>query len=188
MEGKIVWANGASVKIRWDDGEQVTWKRAELASKGLEFLDDATEQPEAIGAEAEQKPLSLVEEVPAEPIVATNAQPAAIAEAYASPTAPAETSAKPESTPAKKPRAKHVGNGQTKKLSALDAAAKILAESGQPMNCQEMIDAMAAKGYWSSPGGKTPAATLYSSILRELSKGTESRFVKTTRGKFAFKS
>ena len=32
------------------------------------------------------------------------------------------------------------------------------------MNCQEMIEAMAAKGYWKSPGGKTPAATLYSAI------------------------
>src|SRR2546429_3439625 len=49
-----------------------------------------------------------------------------------------------------------------------DAAAKVLGEQGKPMNCQEMIDAMAAKGYWTSPGGKTPSATLYSAILREL--------------------
>jgi hypothetical protein len=75
-----------------------------------------------------------------------------------------------------------------KKVSALDAAAKVLAEEGKPMTCQELIDAMAAKGYWSSPGGKTPAATLYSAILRELSKGADSRFAKTERGKFARKS
>jgi HB1, ASXL, restriction endonuclease HTH domain len=74
-----------------------------------------------------------------------------------------------------------------KKLSALDAAARVLAEGGQPMNCQEMIDAMAAKGYWTTPGGKTPAATLYSAILREIAKkGMESRFTKTERGKFAW--
>ena len=49
-----------------------------------------------------------------------------------------------------------------------------------------MIDAMAAGGYWISPGGKTPHATLYSAILREIStKGNESRFKKTERGKFA---
>jgi hypothetical protein len=73
-----------------------------------------------------------------------------------------------------------------KKLSALDASAKVLAEAGQPLNCQEMIAAMAEKGYWKSPGGKTPAATLYSAILREITtKGTSSRFVKTERGKFA---
>ena len=52
----------------------------------------------------------------------------------------------------------------TGKLSALDAAAKVLQESGQPMNCQEMIQVMADKGYWTSPAGKTPSATLYSSI------------------------
>jgi HB1, ASXL, restriction endonuclease HTH domain len=72
-----------------------------------------------------------------------------------------------------------------KKLSAIDAAAKVLAEAGEPMNCQEMIDAMAKKGYWTSPGGKTPAATLYSAILRELqTMGNDSRFKKTERGKF----
>jgi HB1, ASXL, restriction endonuclease HTH domain len=73
-----------------------------------------------------------------------------------------------------------------KKLSALDAAAKLLGETGQPMNCQEMIEAMAKKGLWTSPGGKTPHATLYSAILRELkAKGKEARFKKTERGKFA---
>ena len=73
-----------------------------------------------------------------------------------------------------------------KKLSALDAAAKVLGESDQPMGCNEMIEAMAKKSYWSSPDGQTPAATLYSAILRELKKkGAESRFKKTERGKFA---
>jgi len=49
-----------------------------------------------------------------------------------------------------------------------------------------MIEPMAAKKYWSSPGGKTPAATLYSAILREIqTKGKEARFRKTERGKFA---
>ena len=31
-----------------------------------------------------------------------------------------------------------------------------------------MIDAMTTKGLWTSPGGKTPHATLYSAILREI--------------------
>ena len=75
---------------------------------------------------------------------------------------------------------------QPKKLSALDAAARVLGEGSQAMNCQEMIEAMAAKGYWSSPGGKTPSSTLYSAILRELkTKGRDARFRKTERGKFA---
>ncbi len=71
------------------------------------------------------------------------------------------------------------------KMSALDAAAKVLAESGEPMTSKEMIDAMAAKGYWTSPGGKTPQATLYAAILREIQKkGAEARFSKTERGHF----
>jgi hypothetical protein len=73
-----------------------------------------------------------------------------------------------------------------KKLSAVDAAAKVLADAAQPMNCLEMIEAMAKKGLWTTPGGQTPHATLYSAILREISKkGKEARFTKTERGKFA---
>lgn len=74
-----------------------------------------------------------------------------------------------------------------KKLSCMAAAIKVLSESSEPMNAKEMIDAMEAKGYWSSPGGKTPHATLYSAILRELAKGDESRFIKTERGRFIVK-
>jgi len=49
-----------------------------------------------------------------------------------------------------------------------------------------MIEAVEAKGYWKSPGGKTPHATLYSAIIREIKlKGTEARFRKTDRGRFA---
>ncbi len=71
------------------------------------------------------------------------------------------------------------------KLSAIDAAAKVLETSG-PLNCKELIEAMSAGGLWTSPGGKTPHATLYSAILREITvKGDESRFVKTERGRFA---
>jgi hypothetical protein len=64
---------------------------------------------------------------------------------------------------------KKSAEAKAKKLSALDAAAQVLAETGQPMACKEMIEAMAQKGYWSSPGGKTPSATLYSAITKEIS-------------------
>ncbi len=75
-----------------------------------------------------------------------------------------------------------------KKPSALDAAARILDETGQGMNFQELIEQMAAKGYWTSPGGKTPHATLHAAISREIKvKGADSRFVKAGPGKFASK-
>jgi short subunit dehydrogenase-like uncharacterized protein len=72
------------------------------------------------------------------------------------------------------------------KMSALDAAARVLGETKAAMTSKELIDAMSAKGYWTSPGGKTPWATLYAAMLRELAnKGSDARFKKTERGKFA---
>ena len=76
-------------------------------------------------------------------------------------------------TPAKRPAPSVSGTGSPPaaatpaapaKLSALDAAARVLRESGQPMSCPELIEQMAAKGYWSSPRGKTPASTLYTVV------------------------
>lgn len=85
--------------------------------------------------------------------------------------------------PAKKKAATKPTEG---KLSALDAAAKVLAASAEPLNTKQMIEQMAAKGLWTSPGGKTPHATLYSALLREIqTKGKEARFKKTERGHFA---
>jgi hypothetical protein len=87
-------------------------------------------------------------------------------------------------TKAAKPKRTKSSDG---KLSALDAAAKVLSENKEPMTTKEMIEAMSAKGYWTSPGGKTPHATLFSAILRELkAKGKDARFKKTERGKFTF--
>jgi hypothetical protein len=98
------------------------------------------------------------------------------------PTAPATKARKPR---AARPRR---GEGHPGKLSALDAAARVLGEAGQPMGCKEMIDTMAARGYWTSPGGKTPEATLYSAILREVNtRGEQARFVKAGRGQFGLR-
>ena len=72
------------------------------------------------------------------------------------------------------------------RMSALDAAAKVLAESKQPLRSKEMIERMGTQEYWTSPGGKTPHATLYASIQREIqTKGKQARFKKLDRGLFA---
>jgi hypothetical protein len=74
---------------------------------------------------------------------------------------------------------------KAKRVSALDAAAQVLAASEVPMRAKEMIAAMEAKGLWKSPGGKTPEATLYAAIIREIAaKGTAARFKKHERGVF----
>jgi len=84
------------------------------------------------------------------------------------------------------PKRRPAAAESAKKLSAVAAAARVLSESGQALTCQELIAAMAAKGYWTSPAGKTPAATLYAALTREIqTKKEASRFQKTERGKFA---
>jgi len=74
---------------------------------------------------------------------------------------------------------------KTKRMSGLDAAAKVLEESDRPLTAREMIETAETKGYWTSPGGKTPHATVYSAIIREIAtKGADARFRKVERGKF----
>lgn len=96
---------------------------------------------------------------------------------------------KAKSNRGRKPKA-DAGTAEGKtSLSQLDAAAKVLGEATEPMTTKEMVETMTAKGYWTSPGGKTPHATLYSAILRELqSKGETGRFIKTDRGHFKLRT
>jgi len=93
--------------------------------------------------------------------------------------------AKPKARRAKKV-ARPAGDAKPKRVSALDAAAEVLRKAGQPMRSQDMIVAMAEQGLWTSPAGKTPHATLYAAILREIgAKGDAARFKKVDRGQFA---
>ncbi|RLS52887.1 MAG: hypothetical protein DWH91_15585 [Planctomycetota bacterium] len=129
-------------------------------------------------------PTVLVEALSFDPLIerdTTMATKKATKKAPAKKTTKGATKAASKST-TKTPRAAKVEG----KLSQLDAAVKVLTESGEPMTTKAMIDAMAAKGYWTSPGGATPAQTLYSAILRELQKkGADARFTKVERGQFA---
>jgi hypothetical protein len=96
------------------------------------------------------------------------------------------TAAVPHSAGAKPRRRRTQGEPKAKRPSGLDAAARVLEEAGQPMTAKEIVAAAESKGYWRSPGGKTPHATVYSAIIREIAtKGSESRFRKVERGKFA---
>lgn len=75
-----------------------------------------------------------------------------------------------------------------KKLSALDAAHEVLKHRTKPMSAKELIEVMAEKKLWSSPGGKTPDATLAAALVREINtKGKDSRFTKPEAGRFAAK-
>ncbi len=96
-------------------------------------------------------------------------------------------------TATKAARAKTAGDARAKtpkrsrgnsKLSGLDAAAQILAKAKEPMGCKDVAEQAMAQGLW-SPGGKTPHATLYAAIIREIAKkGKDARFKKVDRGRF----
>jgi hypothetical protein len=94
-----------------------------------------------------------------------------------------EPNATTPTTPAKAKKAPK--EPKVKKTSGLDAAALVLKDKGEPMTCKDIVETMLAKGMWQT-GGKTPAATIYSAMLREIDgKPGESRFAKTGRGLFA---
>ena len=74
-----------------------------------------------------------------------------------------------------------------KKVSLLDLAAKILADTGESLNCKELV-AKAKETGWVSTG-KTPEQTLYSGIFREIKeKGEASRFKKSATRKGSFEA
>lgn len=101
---------------------------------------------------------------------------------------PSRATPSPTTAPAKPVAntAKRAKPAAAKRTSAVDAAAQVLAKAGKPMRVKDLVAEMEAKKLWKSPGGKTPAATLYSAMIREITvKGKTARFVKKDRGLFA---
>lgn len=104
--------------------------------------------------------------------------------------APTETSpTAPKPTKPKKPKAekapKPAKAPKPKRVSALDAAATVLADTKKPMRAIDLIAEIQQRGLWQSPKGKTPEASLYAAMIREISaKGRDSRFAKHERGLF----
>ena len=143
----------------WDATNLATGKRVRI--KSAQRLRGEADKPKRGGRKAAQAEA----QVAAEGAVPNSATPG--------------DEAKPRRRPTK-------GESKPKHTSGLDAAARVLEETGQPMTAQEIVAAAESKGYWKSPGGKTPDRTLYAAIAREIgAKGPESRFRKTERGKFA---
>lgn len=102
----------------------------------------------------------------------------------------AEADAGSPASPATPPRAGKGGAGTTqdgtptpKRPSGLDLAAKVLADAGEPLAAKAIAERAIAAGW--STSGKTPHATLYSAMIREIAgKGEAARFRKTDRGLF----
>jgi hypothetical protein len=145
----------------------------------------ATEKARRAGIAEAQKRIDAPE---AEPAPANHneqqAEPAAAPETAPPPaTAPA-----PDAAPAKPAKARKAKAPKPAEpigpMSGLDAAAHVLAEAGVPMNCKDLTESILAQKLWFTDG-KTPGATIYAAIIREIAaKGGDSRFRKTDRGLF----
>ncbi len=175
ITGTLLMVNECRARIRIDQPQQL-----------VEFTgpDGSTKTFRAShNHETSWAPTVLVEALSFEPLIerdTTMATKKTTKKAPAKKTSKTATKAATKATPR--------GAKSDGKLSQLDAAVKVLGESGTPMTTKAMIEAMAAKGYWTSPGGATPAQTLYSAILRELQKkGADARFTKVDRGQFTLK-
>ena len=82
-------------------------------------------------------------------------------------------------------KAKAAGAKAERKPGLLTLAAEVLARAKEPMDAKALVEKVLAGGRWATKG-KTPAATLYAAIIREIAaKGKAARFRKTGRGRFA---
>jgi len=72
-----------------------------------------------------------------------------------------------------------------KKLSLLDAAAKVL-ETEAPLNAKELVAKAVAAGLWIPTAAKTPEQSLYSAIFREITGKENPRFKRSSVKKGSF--
>jgi len=155
------------VPVRIDAEKGTGWSATNLATGKTIYIKSA-QRLRGKAKDAATKP--AVPKATQSPTAATGAKQSA----------KATTKAKPEKAAT---RAKQ-GDKKAKKPSGLDAAARVLAESTEPMGVRQIVEVAFAKGYWKS-GGATPWATIYSAMTREIAtKGKESRFKKVGRGRF----
>jgi hypothetical protein len=127
------------------------------------------------------KPAPHDHEVPSPKEVANDANIEAYAKGKAS-TTPAKAAAKRRKQDGGKDPVAQIAS-KADRMSGLDFAAKVLSDAGEPLAAKAIAERAIAAGWTTS--GKTPHATLYAAIIREISKkGDAARFKKTDRGLF----
>jgi hypothetical protein len=90
-----------------------------------------------------------------------------------------------KATPAKRPPLMTEEEAKARKLSLLDAAVEVMKQLDEPLGAKDLTVKVIGLGLWSTKG-KTPEATLYSALIREIAnKGEQARFKKVSRGRFA---
>lgn len=164
-EGTVTRSDGRRVRVTVPGAEPVAPKAATTAAPAKDATRANTAAPKAKRA----KPAPALaapqdHEVPSAKEVANNAR--------------LEAHAKTVIAKGKPPKPPHV--------SALSAAVLVLASApAEGLSAKAMVEQMVAQKLWSSPKGKTPEASLYAAIIREIGrKGKAARFRKVDRGRF----
>jgi len=106
-----------------------------------------------------------------------------VAETVAKPDPELDAAVKAAEEGRKAKKAKAAKPKGERKPGCLDAAAQVLADAGEPLGCSEIMNRILKRGLWATEG-KTPAATLYSALLRNVRKGAASKFCKAAKGQF----
>jgi len=97
--------------------------------------------------------------------------------------APAKAAAKRRKQDGGKDPVAKIAGKADRKPSGLDLAAKVLADAGEPLKAKQIAERAIAAGW--KTNGKTPEATLYAAMTREIAKkGDAARFRKADRGLF----
>jgi len=97
--------------------------------------------------------------------------------------APAKAAAKRRNQDGGKDPVAKIAAKADRKPSGLDLAAKVLADAGEPLKAKQIAERAIAAGW--KTNGKTPEATLYAAMTREIAKkGDAARFRKADRGLF----
>lgn len=123
-------------------------------------------------------------------VVATPSAPPTPPSAPSTAPTPAPSEAVRKSSPPVRAKAAP-GKPKSARPSALDAAASVLAglsasDARSGLSPRELIDRMRRARLWTSPGGKTPHATLYAAIIREIAhQRSSARFKRVAPGRFA---
>lgn len=167
---------------------QADHENARLGKERAKSPDGMTTSERAMATSAKKTPITKADAKDAvAAVVANDAKTVQAAKATTTKEAAPAKAAKAakDAKPAKAAKPATTKDAKPKRTSALDAAAAVLHMANKPMRAQELIAAMADEGLWKSPAGKTPHATLYAAILREIrAKGDDARFRKVDRGQF----
>lgn len=165
-----------------DSWGMIVWQQAKpIGIKGIEDTQTIARRKERKVKELEEKKVKMVETHGASTVEAMHEY---TVEGKKEKDMAAKTAKKAAKKAAKKTAKKTTAKASAKKgKTAIDFAAQVVRRSSKPLNTKQIAERAITAG-WETKG-KTPHATLYTLILREMgSKNGDSRFRKASAGLF----